>query len=71
MKTFKAGEFEITVRDPAPQWLDIVYHGVSLIYALHPDELPDLQYVINRAMVELAQTNPATFRGNITSVDSK
>lgn len=47
----KAGNFEITVYDPYPCWVDINYKG-KLTFTIPHSELSDLLYVLEKAMKE-------------------
>jgi hypothetical protein len=48
MKTIKAGNFEITVGNPYPCWIDVFYNEKPAMRFTH-GELSDLHYAVKQA----------------------
>lgn len=52
-----AGKFELKLTDPYPVWCVLMHRGEAIVRFPHT-ELADLQFIVQRAMVEARQKLP-------------
>lgn len=58
MRTFTAGIFTADVSSPSPQWIKLTVKDVGGDVRFHPENLPDLRHVVERAIAYVEKTEP-------------
>lgn len=48
----KAGDWQITVTEPHPVWVELTYLGGAVPRRFRATELRDLEYAVQRAIIE-------------------
>lgn len=58
MRTFTAGKFTVEVGDPSPTWINLIVPDHGGDHRFEPQDLPDLRYVVERAITYLEKREP-------------